>query len=289
MLTLNIGPLALPVAPLVLWASVWLAAAVARRWLAHRVALSAGAHGPDPAYPAGPAEAAGTAIFVAAGLGLLAARLAHVGLNASAYLDAPLAIVDVRDGGWHAVVGFLVGLAWLLWRAWRRPAWRQALAAGVCAGCAVWGLGTWATGPAGGAPLPSVALTPLGETRAVTLREVAVGRPAVVNLWASWCGPCRQEMPVLADAQQREASVAFVFVNQGESEAAVRSYLSSLGRPLQQVLLDPRSQLGPLVGSGGLPTTLFYDAQGRLVHAHLGVLNAAALAGRLRALREPGR
>jgi len=92
-------------------------------------------------------------------------------------------------------------------------------------------------------------------------------------------------MPTLAEAQQREAAVGFLFVNQGESEATVRTYLASLRAPLREVLLDPGSTLGPAVGSRGLPTTLFYDARGQLVDAHFGVLNAPALESRLRAMR----
>ena len=90
---------------------------------------------------------------------------------------------------------------------------------------------------------------------------------------------------MLAAAQRRETGVAFVFVNQGESAGAVRAYLIDQDLALQQVLLDPASALGPAVGSRGLPTTLFYDARGRLVDAHFGVLNGAALAARLRPLR----
>ena len=92
-------------------------------------------------------------------------------------------------------------------------------------------------------------------------------------------------MPLLAAAQAREAGLRFLFVNQGESVGAVRAYLIDQDLALQQVLLDPASALGPAVGSRGLPTTLFYDARGRLVDAHFGVLNGAALAARLRALR----
>jgi hypothetical protein len=92
-------------------------------------------------------------------------------------------------------------------------------------------------------------------------------------------------MPMLAAAQQREPAVGFLFVNQGESESAVRAYLTDQGLPLREVLLDAGSKLGSAVGSRGLPTTMFYDAQGRQVDAHFGVLNAAALEGRLRQLR----
>jgi hypothetical protein len=65
----------------------------------------------------------------------------------------------------------------------------------------------------------------------------------------------------------------------------VRDYLDGQGLTLGDVLLDAGSTLGPAVGSRGLPTTLFYDAQGRQVDAHMGVLNAAALESRLRQLR----
>ena len=90
---------------------------------------------------------------------------------------------------------------------------------------------------------------------------------------------------MLAAAQQREAAIGFLFVNQGESAAAVRAYLAAEELALREVLLDGGSALGPAVGSRGLPTTLFYDARGRLVDAHVGVLNAASLAGRLRSLQ----
>jgi hypothetical protein len=92
-------------------------------------------------------------------------------------------------------------------------------------------------------------------------------------------------MPVLADAQARQPAIGFLFVNQGESAAAVLSYLRAEKLALREVLLDGGSALGPAVGSRGLPTTLFYDAQGRLVDAHVGALHAAALEGRLRRLQ----
>ena len=133
--------------------------------------------------------------------------------------------------------------------------------------------------------MPTLVLTELDSGTQLTLPQAARGRPVVVNLWASWCGPCRQEMPLLAAAQQRESTVGFLFVNQGETDSAMRAYMTRQGLVLREVLLDAGSTLGPAVGSRGLPTTLFYDARGRLVDAHMGVLNAAALESRLRELR----
>ena len=275
MLSLSLGPVALPIAPVLLLGSVWLAAS-----LASRTAAASGA-----ARVEGSAEAAANALWLAAAWGLLAARVAYLVLHADAYWASPWAVLDVRDGGWHTASGALAGAAWLLWRASRVPALRKALAVGAGAGVAVWLVGSLATGAGEKRPLPPMTLTDVNSGQAIDITQAAQGRPVVVNLWASWCGPCRQEMPLLAAAQQRERQIAVLFVNQGESASTVRAYLVEQGLPLSQVLLDAGARLGPAIGSKGLPTTLFYDAQGRQVDAHFGVLNAPALESRLKALR----
>ena len=269
MVSISLGPFALPLAPLLLLLAVLCAAGLARRL-------------------AGPARraAADGAVFMATGLGLLAARAFHLALNTEAYAATPLAVFDIRDGGWNAPAGWLAGMAWLLWRASREQALRRPLAVALSAGAVLWfGASGW-LGPAAGAPMPPVAVVGFPGGATLTLPQAARGRPVVINLWASWCGPCRAEMPLLAAAQQRESAVGFLFVNQGESPEAVQAYLIDQDLPLREVLLDRGSALGPAVGSRGLPTTLFYDAAGRQVDVHFGVLNAAALETRLRALRQ---
>jgi thiol-disulfide isomerase/thioredoxin len=272
MLSISLGPFALPVAPLLLALAVWCAS-----WLASRVA------GKDSEHDS--SAAAGSAVFNAALFGLLAARLAHLALHADLYLASPWSALDVRDGGWHLPTGVLAGVAWLAWQGWRTPALRRPLTVGGVAGMALWVAASVAIGLGQSRDMPSLVLTELNGSAPRTLAEAARGRPVVVNLWASWCGPCREEMPLLAAAQQRESAVGFLFVNQGETDSAVRAYLTGQGLTLDDVLLDIGSTLGTAVGSRGLPTTLFYDAQGRQVDAHMGVLNAAALESRLRQLR----
>jgi len=92
-------------------------------------------------------------------------------------------------------------------------------------------------------------------------------------------------MPTLAQAQQRETDIAFLFVNQGERAATVQAYVQREGLALRGVLLDSAQALGPAVGSSGLPTTLFTDARGRTVHAHFGIINPAARRVRIAQLR----
>lgn len=266
----------MPLAPLLLLVSLWFAAWFAA-WLTRRLA---GAEDSSRH-----SAAAGDAIWQAAMVGLLAARLAHLAFNLDAYTRTPWAMLDIRDGGWHAISGAIVGAAWLSWRSRRLPLLRRPLAGAALAGAGLWLAGNLTMGMRDAPPLPAITVTELASGVSAPLPEFARGRPVVLNLWASWCGPCRQEMPMLAQAQQREPSVAFLFVNQGESVEAVRAYLEREQLPLREVLLDSSSQALKALGSKGLPTTVFFDAKGRQIDAHFGVLNAAALETRLRALR----
>ena len=272
MLSLSLGPIALPLAPFLLLIAIW-----GSSWLASRRARQ----GADKVS----GEQAGRTVTHAALLGLVAARLAYLVWHADAYLASPWATFDLRDGGWSASAGLVAGVAWLAWRGLVTPWLRRPLAVSGAAGVAFWWLATLASGLAGTHSLPPVQLVRIEDARVLSLTEAARGRPVVVNLWASWCGPCRVEMPMLAAAQQREPTVAFLFVNQGESPATVQSFLQQQGFTLREVLLDSGSSLGQAIASRGLPITLFFDAKGRQVDAHFGILNPAALESRLRQLR----
>ena len=110
----------------------------------------------------------------------------------------------------------------------------------------------------------------------------------MVNLWATWCPPCQREMPVLQKAQAARPDVHFVFVNQGESAQQVAAYLARSGLQLRNVLLDAKGDAGTALGHRALPTTLFFDAEGRLVDTRLGELSEASLAERLANLPPSG-
>lgn len=170
------------------------------------------------------------------------------------------------------------------WLGWRRAALRKPLALGLAAGSLVCAGVFSAISLMQNTTLPKAPLTTLaGE--AVDLGRLAGGKPMVINLWATWCPPCRREMPLLAAAQKREPELRFVFANQGENAATVQGYLRAAGLALDNVLLDAGARIGPEVGSGGLPTTLFYNAGGRLVDTHVGQLTAGSLADKLDRLR----
>lgn len=110
------------------------------------------------------------------------------------------------------------------------------------------------------------------------------GEVVVLNLWATWCPPCVREMPVLHQAQIDRPGVNFVFLNQGEPADKVRAWLRARQLPMRNVLLDANRQAGAAFKQRALPTTLFFDAQGRLVGTRIGELSAATLDERLRGL-----
>lgn len=222
----------------------------------------------------------------AAVIGFVAARLGFVWQFAAAYLAQPWTLLDLRDGGWEPTVGFAAAWLYGLSRSTRWPAAGRPLRWGLAAATGVWLAGTGALQLAAptGAQRPPLILTALDDGADVPLAGFA-GRPLVLNLWATWCPPCVREMPVLAAAQQRERGIVFVFVNQGEGAPRVERFVTERKLALDNLLLDPGGELARAVGSRAMPTTLFYDAQGRLVDTHLGAVSDASLEAKLGRIR----
>jgi thiol-disulfide isomerase/thioredoxin len=222
--------------------------------------------------------------------GLLAARIAFVAVWFEQYRGAPWSVFDIRDGGFLTWAGVVAAGLVALWQAWRRAPLRKPLALALLAGA----LG-WFTAPGALRFGANPTLSQLSTITLLTLQggparlvDLAAGKPTVVNLWATWCPPCRREMPVLAEAQQRRTDLSFVFANQGDDAVTVQHYLDEGKFSLGNVLVDPTKRLGQKYGSMAMPTTLFYDASGRLVDTHLGALSAASLASALRKLQNQG-
>lgn len=210
---------------------------------------------------------------------MVSARIGFVVRYFGEYQGDWLGMIDIRDGGFDMVTGLVVALAFTGYLMWKRAAMRRALGSAVAAGLITWGgiSGLIALMNLQTQGLPEVALTDLNE-RPVDLASLAGDKPTVVNLWATWCPPCIREMPVLEEAQKRYPNVNFVFANQGEHPETIRKFLMEQNLNLSHVLSDRQNRFGRVVGSHGLPTTLFYNAQGHLVDTHMGELSRASLA-----------
>jgi peroxiredoxin len=134
-----------------------------------------------------------------------------------------------------------------------------------------------------GHPAPDFTLqTPAGES--VSLRELQ-GQPVVLNFWATWCGPCRAEMPELQRLHERlaPAGVVVLGVNQGEGPGAVAAYREELGVDFPTAM-DQRLGVSRMYGVNSIPKTFFIDRDGVIRSIFIGPMTDAVLAGNLRAI-----
>ncbi len=216
---------------------------------------------------------------------VVVARLAFVILFFDAYRSGWTGVLDIRDGGWRPLPGLIAAWIYALWIGFRHRPLRIPLWSALGSATLVGGIGALMLFTA--APtrlsLPAISLAGL-DGRPVSLQRFA-GQPTVVNLWATWCPPCRREMPVLAQAQTDHPDVQFVFLNQGEAAAKVIAFLDLEKLRVRNVLLDRQGEVSGRFGQRALPTTLFFDARGQLIDTRVGELSLATLTERLQRLR----
>ena len=115
------------------------------------------------------------------------------------------------------------------------------------------------------------------DDKRVKIIDISQQQPTVINLWASSCQPCRRLMPVLEQAEQRYSDVTFISLNQRESRESVQQFLQREGLNFKHVLLDSKAEIATNMGIFSLPVTLFFDANGKLLHSHAGGLSGASL------------
>ncbi|GGD17683.1 TlpA disulfide reductase family protein [Aureimonas glaciei] len=211
-------------------------------------------------------------------LGLVAGRLGHVLVQPAGFIEEPLRILAISDGGFWLPAALAAAVAYTLYafRAWRLRTWSLgALAATAFVWTVAWQL--VATTEALAAPETSLALLD-GET---TTLSAFRGGPVVVNLWATWCPPCRREMPMLVKAAAERPDTAFVFANQGEGPGAIIQYLQRSGLVIPTLVLDQGFALARHYSVQGYPATLFLDADGVLQDIHFGEISRETLDAKL--------
>ena len=158
--------------------------------------------------------------------------------------------------------------------------------AGLAAGAAGFLVGPLLLGGGGRSSLPAESMPDLsGKSRQLSEWR---GQILVCNFWATWCAPCREEIPVLQAAREKFGGSGVEIVGIAVDNAAkVKLYADNLkiSYPIlinEATGLDLMRQLGN--SSGGLPYTAFFDRQGAVVRHKLGALKADELAGILQSL-----
>ena len=117
-----------------------------------------------------------------------------------------------------------------------------------------------------GAPLFAWA-TPQGQ---LTNLEALRGEPVVINFWATWCVPCREEMPALDRVAASRPDVVFLEIDLQENPEAVTAFFARYGLTHLQPVLDPQGKTTARYGVLSLPTTFFVDRDGVIQHIKIG-------------------
>lgn len=214
-------------------------------------------------------------LWLAVVAGLVGARIAFVVLHWAAYSEEPLSSLYVWQGGFSALAGIVTAFATLVigLGLTRRLVGPALVLAGVSL---VWFAYVQIDRGTPRKPFPaSVAVTDLSG-QPVDL-DTLRGRPFVVNVWATWCAPCRREMPMLIAAADAMQDVPILLINQGEHPDVIRRFLKTQGLRDTHVLSDRGGVLLQRIGGAGLPTTLFVRSDGTIDDVFLGELSRAAL------------
>ena len=141
--------------------------------------------------------------------------------------------------------------------------------------------------PLVGKPAPPLDLRPLDGGAALTLDRLR-GKPAVLNFWATWCGPCLQEHPVLQQAARvMGEDVRFLGIVYEDGEEDVRAYLDRHGSSYANYL-DDGARTAIAYGVYGVPETYVLGPDGTIVDKHVGPLDAATLSALVRRASEQG-
>ena len=122
----------------------------------------------------------------------------------------------------------------------------------------------------------------LEDGRFVRLSDLK-GKPVVLNFWATWCPPCRAEMPELVKAAA-DKDIVVLEINDGEDRSVVEDFATAYGMSMP-VVLDKAGVLNERYLVQGLPTTYFVDREGKLASVVMGQISPEQLASRLAAIR----
>lgn len=122
-------------------------------------------------------------------------------------------------------------------------------------------------------PAPAIALPLLEDPRQRLELQSMRGQVWLLNVWASWCAPCRQELPVLAELSQRDR-IPVYGLNYKDQPDKARALLRVAGNPYRASAVDADGRVGMDFGIQGVPETFVIDGQGRVRFRHTGPVTA---------------
>ena len=130
-------------------------------------------------------------------------------------------------------------------------------------------------------PVPAFSLPTFAPEQGAFEPESMLGQVWLLNVWASWCGPCVQEHPLITElAETTEVPVIGLNYKDGNQES--RQWLQRFGNPFDRVLADRDGRVGIDWGVYGVPETFVIDAAGRVRYKHVGPIDRETLDNTLR-------
>ena len=140
---------------------------------------------------------------------------------------------------------------------------------------------------AGGDRAPAFRLSDVRDETAFISLDDFRGRPVVLNFWASWCVPCRKEMPALQEvSEEAQDRIAFVGVNHQDNRGEALAFLAETGARFPAGF-DPEGGTAAAYGLYGMPTTIFISPDGRILERHRGEISKAQLRRNIERLFHP--
>jgi cytochrome c biogenesis protein CcmG/thiol:disulfide interchange protein DsbE len=124
-----------------------------------------------------------------------------------------------------------------------------------------------------GKAVPAFTLAPALPTKpAVSSFDLATGRPRLVNVFASWCVPCIDEVKILQGLKDRGVSIDGIDIRDRADDVA--AFLARNGDPYERIGSDPQSQVQIALGSSGVPESFIVDGKGIIRYQHIGAIEA---------------
>lgn len=120
-------------------------------------------------------------------------------------------------------------------------------------------------------PLPEFELPSLADSQSTISKADLVGKPLLLNVWATWCVACRAEHPFLLQLAQQ--GVPIYGINYKDENDPARKWLQDLGNPYVENIVDADGRLGIDLGVFGAPETYVLDSKGVIRYKHIGILD----------------
>lgn len=122
-----------------------------------------------------------------------------------------------------------------------------------------------------GKQVPAFKLGTLEDPGKMVSESIFKGKVTVLNAWASWCIPCREDHRIMVDLSKSGVNVVSLILRDDAKKA--KAWLAQRGNPYSVNLLDPKAQLGASLGIRGTPTVLIIDKQGIIRYRHVGIIS----------------